>query len=101
MSVNLDSFQDVEVPEGEVLDESQPVKKTKTRKKKKGTAIDPQVKAAAIAFSLISFLVIAGIVYVAGPPAMEGYQAYLEKKNNPPEEKKAANGQAPAEAPAQ
>jgi len=98
MSVNLDSFQDVEVPEGETLDESQPVKKPKTKKKKKkGSAIDPQIKAAAIAFSLISFLVIAGIVYLAGPPAMEEYQAYMEKKNNPPEAKKADNAQAPAQ----
>src|SRR5690554_3059279 len=51
LSVNLDSFEDVEVGEGEVLDESQRVKQPKTKKKKAGAGLDPQVKVAAIGFS--------------------------------------------------
>jgi len=105
LSMNLDSFQDAEVPEGEILDESQKPSqpKVKKKKKKKGKALESSTKLAAIAFSLLSLLVIAGLVYSGGPVVMEQYQAYLEKRNSDGEDKPAANGQVPAgqEAPPQ
>jgi len=90
MNLNLESFKDVEVPEGEVLDESQLPKKVKTKKKKKGAGLDSTVKLAAVAFSLISILVIAGLVMTVGPTAMEKYQDFM----TPAAEKAPADGAA-------
>ncbi|WP_437185769.1 hypothetical protein SH668x_002887 [Planctomicrobium sp. SH668] len=78
LSVNLDSFQDVEVPEGEVLDENAVEKKPKAKKKKKSTkGVDPQVKTLAFVFSLLSIGVIAGIVVLGGPTIVEEFNAFM------------------------
>lgn len=98
MSVNLDSFQDAEVPEGEVLDESQPAPKPKAKKKKKGASLDPQVKVAAIGFSLLSILVLAGIIYLGGPIVMEKYKSYITPADAEAGGKPAADGAAQAPA---
>jgi len=96
MAVNLNSFQDVEVPEGEVLDESQVPQKPKAKKKKKkGKSLDSTVKLAAIGFSLLSFLVIGGLVYTIGPTVMEKYQQYIESRNSDGEPPPKGEGGAP------
>lgn len=97
MAVNLNSFQDVEVPEGEVLDESQKASQPKVKKKKKkGKAIPSWVKLAAAGFSLLSLLVMGGLVYATGPVIMEKYQEFLEARNNSGEDKPNKLGQPPA-----
>ncbi|WP_437225794.1 hypothetical protein SH661x_004240 [Planctomicrobium sp. SH661] len=97
LAVNLESYQDVEVPEGEILDESQKPKKPKTKKKKKGATLDPRVKVAAIGFSLLSILVIAGLGYLGGPVILEEYQAFMEKPDDAGGAKPAGEGAAPGQ----
>lgn len=76
LSLNLGAYQDVEVPEGEVLDERDKPEVKKTKKKKKKNTLDPQIKIAAIGFSLLSVLVLAGLVYFGGPELKEQWDHY-------------------------
>lgn len=82
LNLNLDAYQDVEVPEGEILDEREKPEAKKAKKSKKKSSLDPQVKVAAIGFSLLSVLVLAGLVYFGGQELKEEWDNYSARSDD-------------------